>query len=216
MKNLQSQSFLDLYAQNDSFGFLQNVSNWNNHRPLLFLSLNLTKVGENTISEKLIPYSVLELGMGDGSSVYLSKYCKSVNSTLCSFDNNAEWAAKFEYLLYSSNLHNIVSINDESQIDVWVDSIKGNKYSTILVDHASGERRHKDIERLKDSCDFMVIHDSESAATGYSLDKIWHLFKYRLNLNSGGACAALVSNTFDVTIFDGCNFGGHLLEKAIV
>lgn len=147
--------------------FLRNVQNWDNHRPLLWWALQQTESSS-------LP--ILELGCGEGSTPYLQDYCKRTGRTLISYDYNKEWADKY----------GAIHVTD------W-DKVHHPQYSVILVDHSPGERRWIDIQLLADKTEYMVIHDSEPAATGYMLSKIWHLFPHRRDLVSPGAWATLVS-----------------------
>jgi hypothetical protein len=166
--------------------FLENVKNWDNHRPLLWLSLEATKTSEKP---------VLEMGCGEGSTPYLKEYCEKNNRTLISYDFNKEWADKY----------NAIHVED------W-DAIQHYYYSVILIDHSPGERRYIDIENLKDKAKIIVIHDSEPEATGYMLDKVWHLFKYRCDVKTDGAWATAVSNSFDVTQWKNESIAGFLIS----
>lgn len=166
--------------------FLEGVKNWDNHRPLLWLALEATKTHEKP---------VLEMGCGDGSTPYLKGYCDKNNRTLISYDYNKEWADKY----------NAIHVED------W-DSIEHDNYSVVLIDHSPGERRYLDIIKLCNSCEYMIIHDSEPAATGYMLDKIWNLFKYRCDLKTDGAWATVVSNVNDVTEWKGKNIADFILD----
>lgn len=152
--------------------FLKNVQNWDNHRPLLWWALEQTK-------ESNLP--ILEMGCGEGSTPYLTEYCKKNKKHLISYDYSKEWAEKY----------NAVHITD------W-DSINHDQYSVILIDHSPGERRYIDIDKLKDKCEYMIIHDSEPSATGYMYDKIWNLFPYRRNLKTEGAWATIVSRKNEI------------------
>lgn len=152
--------------------FIENVQNWDNHRPLLWWALKQTK-GQTE--------HVLEMGCGEGSTPYLQQYLKTDKRKLISYDYSKEWADKY----------NAIHITD------W-DSINHEQYSVILIDHSPGERRYIDIQKLKDNCDYMIIHDSEPAAYGYMLDKIWHLFPYRRNLITDGAWATIVSTKHEI------------------
>ena len=189
----KEQEFLNDIASKDSCGFLEGVSNWNNHRPLLYLALELTKQ-EGT-------QDVLELGCGSGSTPYLHCYCENTNRELTSFDNNQEWVDKF--LGFLSDTHKFTS----SDVPVLPESV-----SVCLVDHAPGEQRYLDVKTLADKASILVIHDSEPEATGYMMDRIWHLFKYRINVKTSGAWATMVSNVYDVTKYDGCLIKDFLLE----
>ncbi len=147
--------------------FIENVQNWDNHRPLLWWALKETK-GQTE--------PVLEMGCGEGSTPYLKQYLKTDKRKLISYDYSLEWATKY----------------DAIHVTDW-DAIEHQNYSVILIDHSPGERRHLDVIKLANKCDYMIIHDSEPAATGYMLDKVWHLFPYRRNLKTEGAWATIVS-----------------------
>ena len=152
--------------------FIENVQNWDNHRPLLWWALKETK-GQTE--------PVLEMGCGEGSTPYLMQYLKTDKRKLISYDYSKEWADK-----YNANY-----------VTDW-DAIEHENYSVILIDHSPGERRHLDVIKLANKCDYMIIHDSEPAATGYMLDKVWHLFPYRRNLKTEGAWATIVSTKHEI------------------
>ena len=147
--------------------FLKDVQNWDNHRPLLWWALQHTEGSS-------LP--ILEMGCGEGSTPYLQSYCHRTKRTLISYDYNKEWADKY----------GAIHVTD------W-NSIRHPQYSVALIDHSPGERRWEDIQLLCDMVEYMVIHDSEPAATGYMLDRIWHLFPYRRDLVTPGAWATIVS-----------------------
>lgn len=152
--------------------FLENVQNWDNHRPLLWWALKETK-GQTE--------PVLEMGCGEGSTPYLKQYLKTDKRKLISYDYSKEWADK-----YNAN-----------HVTDW-DAIEHENYSVILIDHSPGERRYLDIIKLANKCDYMIIHDSEPEAYGYMLDKVWHLFPYRRNLKTEGAWATIVSTKHEI------------------
>lgn len=197
-----NQEYLDKIVTNDSCEFLKDVSNWNNHRPLLYLALELSRTGD-----------ILELGCGDGSTTHLHCYSAITNRKIVSYDNNKEWVDRYVHL--NNDLHSFVSSAEPKEVDEIVNKAIVNLTSVCLVDHAPGERRWEDIKTIANHIPFIVIHDSESEATGYMLNKIWGLFKYRLNLNSPGACATLVSNFIDVTQFDNMHLDKFILETRI-
>lgn len=166
--------------------FLKDVSTWNDHLPLLWLALEATK-------ESNLP--VAEFGSGFGSSTYLREYCKQNNREFLSYDNDKEWAEK------TGAIH----IPDWSTADIY------KPYSVILCDEAPGDNRHKTVAILSDKADILVLHDSEENGGGeYFYEKIWGLFKYRVNINkeSGGAGASAISNKFDVTKWEGMELAG--------
>ena len=154
--------------------FLKDVQNWDNHRHMLWEALELTN-GD-----------VVEMGMGQGSTPFLHQYCKDANRRLYSYDNNLEWYNKFT--MFASDFHTLTYTID------WDIVSKKHTPSVVFIDHAPGERRYIDVELFANKADIVVIHDSEPAATGYMMAKIWHLFKYRKDFKSEGAWATMVSN----------------------
>lgn len=154
--------------------FLKDVGSWSNHRHLLWDALEAT-------SRSMFP--VAEFGAGEGSTPYLRQYCQEKGREFFSYESNEEWAEKCGSAF----------IEDWNKADIW------RYYSVVLIDHAPGEHRHEAIAILKDMAGIIVIHDTEPAATGYMLDKIWGLFKYRVDFQSDGAWASAVSNSIDLT-----------------
>lgn len=165
--------------------FLQDIENWNNHRPLLWLALQSTKG------------SVLELGMGDGSTPYLHNYCKDNGRVLVSFDNDIKYS--FDNL--KSIEHYIEVLKDWNDMP---EEIGRTKWAVALIDHAPAEQRHKDVERLKDVVDIFVVHDAEHEGFDYDvyyISRISNLFKFRKDHIIPGhhAKTILLSNTIDVS-----------------
>lgn len=164
--------------------FLSSVSSWNDHLPLLWLALQETTG------------PVAEFGSGDGSTPYLRQYCEESNREFSSYDNNPEWCHKTG----STFCH-------------WSDASLYRDYDVCLIDHAPGELRHEALAILKDKVKILIVHDSEPVGSGnYKLDKIWHLFKYKVNLKSEGAWATALSNHIDVTKWGGQELVGFKIE----
>lgn len=158
--------------------FLKGVANWDNHRYLLWPALEATKG------------LVVEFGMGHGSTPFLNQYCTEKKRELCSYDNTLAWLDKFKH--YENDYHHIFLAHDWEDVDY-------SQIDVLLIDHAPGERRWLDVKKYSDVARIIVIHDSEPEATGYMMDKIWGLFKYRKDHKSDGAWATMVSNFIDVS-----------------
>jgi hypothetical protein len=155
--------------------FLENVTDATNHRPLLWLALELTKDSKNPVAE---------FGAGYGSTPYLIEYCKDANREFYSFDSNYEWALKWQSEFAES----------------WLEPRLYQKYSVALIDQAPGEYRKESIKILKDDADIIVIHDAEpDYSMGYELETIWHLFKYRIITKGDKIWTAALSNKIDLT-----------------
>jgi hypothetical protein len=163
--------------------FLKDCANWDNHRHLLWPALEATS-GD-----------VIEMGMGAGSTPFLHQYCEDNVRKLYSYDNSTEWAKRFIDL--KSPCHHVGAVVSWDEI-----SETHPAPDVVLIDHAPGERRYIDVQRYANSAKILVIHDSEPAATGYMMDKIWHLFKYRIDWKTEGAWATAVSNFIDVSKFE--------------
>lgn len=169
--------------------FLDSVANWDNHRYLLWDALEATS-GE-----------VVEMGIGHGSTPFLREYCKDKGRILYSYENNFEWFKKFQHM--TDEFHKVFHITDWDEV-----SMRHLCPSVVLVDQAPGERRHIDVQRFAMKAQFIVIHDSEPAATGYMMwpnekntenpQGVWHLFKYVRHHKSPGAWASIASNFIEV------------------
>lgn len=181
------QKILDELFKRDTLGFLlPSESNWDTHRPLLWLGVNL-------ISEIA---DVVEFGSGFGSTPYLRKYCKECGHRryFNSYDNNKEWCEK----------------TGSQFVEDWDSAAIWQPCGLLFIDHAPGEHRWKAIAAMVDKADIIVFHDSEIGGAGnYQYNKIYPLFKYQLHYNrhGGGAGASMVSNKIDVSKFKGLKLG---------
>ncbi len=188
LKKIAAQQLLDQIAATDLHGFLGNITNWSNHRPLLLLAFELTN-GD-----------VVELGSGDGSTIYLREYCAASGRSFSTYDNNQEWADKT----------GSAYVADWGGADVW------HPCSLLFIDHAPGEQRKVAIERMMDQADIIVVHDTEQGGAGdYGFEPVFAKFKYRLNYNKtgGGAGATAVSNTIDLNQFRGLSLGKYTFDN---
>jgi hypothetical protein len=165
--------------------FLAELGSWSDHRVLLWESLEKTK-------DSKLP--VAEFGAGDGSTPYLRQYCLDNNREFFSYENHKEWSEKCGSIF----------IENWNTADIY------KEYSVCLIDESPGEHRHEAIAILKDKSEIIVVHDSEKAATGYMLEKIFPLFKSRvncINVNGEGAEASALSNHYDLSGWEGITFG---------
>lgn len=185
--------------------FLDNMSDWNNYLPLLWLALDGTSEGD-----------VIEMGCGDGSTERMHDYCKYNGRNLYSFETGEKYLQRFIHL--KSPSHKFFHVKD------WdVAKEECPNPSVILIDHAPGERRIVDVERFKDINGILVLHDTQPKPTAadYGWEKIWGLFKYRVTLDAGKsfdvkhsdnkAWASAVSNSYDMKNWKGISFGPYVL-----
>lgn len=186
----------------DREDFWAEMSDWSNHKVMLWYALEETKTG-----------TVLELGCGGGSTPYLHQYCKDNNRKLISFDTDLDWISQFVHL--QDNNHQFIHVVNNWHI---AKDICPNP-SVILCDEAPGEIRKVNIERFKDIEGILCVHDSQPPLTAadYKFEEIWPLFKYRVNLalplNTDvdpphqRTWASMISNTYDVRKFIGFETG---------
>lgn len=180
--------------------FLEGVSNWNNHLPLLWMALEKTGTG-----------AVLELGCGDGSTRQLHEYCKKKGRKLYSFDTSEEWLNRFRHL--ESDTHKFIHITPDW--DGWnvVSEVYAKEATVALIDHSPGERRVVDLQRLRD-VDIIVCHDTEAqpTAAGYEWERGMYLFQHSATLKSpmqngyNSPWATAVSNKYNLYDFIGQKF----------
>lgn len=184
--------------------FTKGANDWNNHLFLMWLALEDTHYGD-----------VAEMGMGDGSTGQLHDYCKANHRMLYSFETDEQYMAKFIHLRCAT--HEMTRIINDWHIAKDICP----KPSVILIDHAPGERRIVDVKRFADDAGILVLHDTQPQPTAadYGWDRIWGLFKYRVDLicpvNPEPApdgslhnrtWASAVSNHYDITKWKGLTF----------
>lgn len=159
--------------------FLKDVSNWSNHRYLLWEALQATSG------------YVVELGMGQGSTPFLHQYCKDSGRTLYSYENNVDWFEKCQPFNPDNSFH----------ITDW--DVVAELHLTppvLFLDHAPGERRQIDLKNFALRAQVIVIHDSEPAADhGYQMRQHKPKFKFWKDFETSGAWASAASNFIDVT-----------------
>lgn len=165
--------------------FTQITSNWDSHRPLLWAALEATKG------------IVVEMGMGYGSTPFLSEYCQSrANRDLVSYENNPEWFKKFN----GQYPHKMYLIDNWDTAAIVIGLLKP---SVLFIDHAPGERRKIDIQKNAYYAEVIICHDTEPAADhGYKMRAELKKFKYMIDYETDGAWASAASNFIDVTLFD--------------
>lgn len=172
--------------------FLKGIKgNWDSHRPLLLLGLELTEG------------KVTELGAGEGSTPYLRDYCKVHNRRFDTYDSDHEWSLKM----------NTGWVSDWDSPGMWL--MIWENCGLLFVDHAPGEHRKVAVDRMADKADIIVVHDTEwNGAGDYQLEPVLSKFKYRLNFNKngGGAGATAVSNTIDLNRFRGLSLGQYKFD----
>ena len=130
---------------------------------------------------------VLELGAGTGSTPLLHMLCE--HRELWTLESDEKWLAMFEPH-FSTFWHKLLYIDDWNRL--YSDPQYDRQFAVIFVDHAPGERRAVDIERLADKCTYMVVHDTEEG--GYGYEDLFRTFKYRYDWKFGRPWTTILSN----------------------
>lgn len=156
--------------------FLHDVSNWSNHRHLLWPALEATK-------DTKLP--VLELGCGQGSTPYLRQYCADNGLELFSYDYSRQWAERF----------GAVPVDNWDNHSLWQ-----KQYCVCLLDLSPGEYRKIALPKIK--AKIIVVHDSEPAAhnaSDYQIRPLFRNYRFLKDYKTTGAWASAVSNFINVT-----------------
>lgn len=163
--------------------------------PLLYKAL------EETTEE------VVEFGMGWGSTPLLNEYCTKNKRILESYDFNEEWRSKFDNIL---NKH-----HSSYLVENWADIYAEIKDAAVIfIDQSPGEERKETIRAYKDTKGILVIHDTEPTGVGdYRVRPLFHLFKYKVEVQTEGAWATALSNDYDLTKWIGETFGDYKISQ---
>lgn len=140
------------------------------------------------------PGPILELGCGYWSTPALHGLCRVQGRQLLTADVDAGWLERFRVLECES--HKLVHVTAS-----WDDlDLESQLWSLALVDHSPGERRPRDIERLRDHAGLVLAHDSETPTYGY--DAVFPLYKFRKDYDVVRPWTTILSNSIDVRGWD--------------
>ena len=139
------------------------------HRRLLFKALEATEG------------PVLEIGVGYESTPYLHEYCAEHDRFLLSCETNAEWLEKFRYL--ESGRHELLKVKAD-YTDAPVEACFF--WDVAFIDHGPDAQRHIEAMRAAQHAKIVVIHDTEPMHPAYLLERVWPLYKYRIDDKNNG------------------------------
>jgi len=156
---------------------LRSGKAWTTHMPLL-IKLILGTEG-----------TVIEVGSGPFSTPLLHWLCSYTGRKLITYENVPSYY-KFAKQ-FQSKYHSIRFINNWDELPV-------QKCSVIMIDHEPSERRVVDIIRFKDSCKYMIVHDTEESMNKlYHMDKVKWFFRYRKDFTSGNRTTVFSNSPLD-------------------
>lgn len=148
------------------------------HNPLLIQAVLMSK-GD-----------VCELGSGFFSTPLLHWLCSLTGRNLVTYesdDDYYEFANKFR-----SRHHKIIKVSSSfEEIDCT------RHWGVVLIDHSPKKplRRGQDAVRLKNTADYIVLHDTEfEEEKHYGYDEMWPQFKYRHDWKKVKPFASVISN----------------------
>jgi hypothetical protein len=94
---------------------------------------------------------VLEVGMGHGSTPFLSLYCWVVDRRLVSVDSDQEWVAKFRDLPYGEK--RVIDYDRD------LPELAEETWSVVLVDHWPGHVRGTHAQLFSRTAEIVLVHD---------------------------------------------------------
>jgi len=130
------------------------VLKWGTHLPMLAAALCATPP----------ELSVLELGAGRFSTVLLAAVA-AAGRRVVTVDADASWLQTLAPFVMSPR-HTLQHVSDW---DAEIDRLASERWGVVFVDHWPPERRGRDVLRLADSAELLVLHDTECAACGFEL-----------------------------------------------
>ena len=218
---LPSVSFLGREIDPLLVASVRGAEGYASHRYLLVLALAYSGVIDAELSaiDRRQVTIAAELGMGDGSTPVLQawraqdpKWRQTIH-----IESSAEYVSRY----FDPSIFPKVPVQDGASLiysvrrgrdpigsvyQTWdgaIDLLLTGWPSVVLVDHAPGERRAEDIERIRWQSSIIVVHDTEPNGCGnYGYEPVLSKFKYRLNdWPNGGRTAgtSIVSDIVDVS-----------------
>lgn len=188
-------------------GMIPNATGYGSHRVLLALALAWFDPKGLRAPR---PNCVYEFGMGEGSTPYIAAFCSAHGVNRACFESDPSWFARyFEPGYISGNVLGGFRANDGKTTIIngyagWdsipIESLPARGIDVALVDHAPGQRRKVEIERLREKATFVVVHDTEKDGCGdYQVEDALSSYKFRLDDHPGGAGTTIVSNYIGVS-----------------
>lgn len=125
------------------------------HRPYLISELN--KLIESKQSSDI---SILELGVGDGSSQIFNEFAKNYkNISIIGLDTNCAWCdnMRMKYEMPNYQIFHLQNWNESSYFDI----LNNNYYDLVFVDQSPWEARIDAIDMLykNNNGNVIILHD---------------------------------------------------------
>lgn len=135
---------------------------------------------------------VMELGGGYFSTPVLHWMCGEERRFLLTYDDDEKY---FPFIKgFTSRRHRIKLIKDWNDIELKI------HWSVVLVDHGNSmQQRVNTILKIKDSADYIVVHDTDHREFKPLLEDLYKNFKYVYNWDGCSPRTSVLSNFKDIT-----------------
>jgi hypothetical protein len=131
---------------------------------------------------------VLEVGTGYYSTLILHWLASLTERKLVSYENHKRWYRKA--VQWESALHQIVLCQNWDIAD-----FDNQHWGMAFVDHSPGYRRPREVARLANLAEYIVIHDTQPRiGEAYQFSQTWGQFKYCYHYTKIVPCTTVVSN----------------------
>jgi hypothetical protein len=137
---------------------------------------------------------VLEMGMGNCSTIFLHWACATKKRPLVSYENDPmrfRWAREFE-----CDFHEVHCINDWTKVDI------NQPWDVVLIDHHPVRCRLGAIRTLANVAKYIVAHDTQGRSNRiFRYSEVFPLFKWQYNYDFYLPKTSVLSNLVDLTDF---------------
>jgi hypothetical protein len=127
---------------------------------------------------------VLELGTGLYSTALLYWLAEMSGRHVTSYETNPTWYERSKRMNTPNHSIQLIQSWEEAELE--------RPWGVVLVDHAPGERRWREVLRLVDWADYIVLHDSNDRRIGY--EQIYPKFRWVYHYKKLTPWTTVVSN----------------------
>lgn len=152
---------------------------WGSHLPVLMRLVSIT-TGK-----------ILELGTGIYSTPFLHWSCFLSNRKLISYESEPKYYEKSKQ--YRTSRHRVRFIDNWDNLNI------AGFFDIVFIDLHPGFKRKDLAAKFKDSCLYVVLHDTEPDEDDcYKYSEIYQMFKYRYDFVKVKPNTTVLSNVVDI------------------
>ena len=133
---------------------------------------------------------ILELGTGLNSTPVIHWLCSESKRKIDSYES----IPMFHRIAwnYENDFHKVHFIEDWDKLDL------SKHWGVVFIDHAPGNRRLVELERVAQCADYVIVHDTEPRSDWhYNYSKGFPKYKYRYDYTKSYPHTTVLSNFFD-------------------